>query len=62
MSRDRPIGRCPECGNVLKMEYVGPPDDPHDGKPFFCSGPCTIHESVCANAENKKIQTAITNM
>lgn len=33
MSRDRPIGRCPECGNVLKMEYVGPPDDPHDGKP-----------------------------
>lgn len=30
MSRDRPIERCPECGNVLKMEYVGPPDDPHD--------------------------------
>ncbi|MCJ1343678.1 Cytochrome c oxidase subunit 4 [Peltigera leucophlebia] len=30
MSRERPIGRCPECGNVLKMEYIGPPDDPHD--------------------------------
>ena len=21
--------RCPECGSVYKMEYVGPPDDPH---------------------------------
>ncbi|TVY90004.1 Cytochrome c oxidase subunit 4, mitochondrial, partial [Lachnellula willkommii] len=30
MSRDRPVERCPECGNVLKMEYVGPQDDPHD--------------------------------
>jgi len=29
MSRDRPVERCPECGNVLKMEYVGPQDDPH---------------------------------
>ncbi|MCJ1248854.1 Cytochrome c oxidase subunit 4 [Trapelia coarctata] len=29
MSRDRPVERCPECGNVLKMEYVGPVDDPH---------------------------------
>jgi len=29
MSRDRPIERCPECGNVLKMEYVGPTEDPH---------------------------------
>ena len=29
MSRDRPIERCPECGNVLKMDYVGPADDPH---------------------------------
>ncbi|KAL1635458.1 Cytochrome c oxidase subunit 4 [Diplodia intermedia] len=29
MSRDRPIERCPECGNVLKMEYVGPADDGH---------------------------------
>ena len=30
MSRDRPVERCTECGNVLKMEYVGPEDDPHD--------------------------------
>ena len=29
MTRERPIERCPECGNVLKMEYVGPEDDPH---------------------------------
>jgi len=29
MSRDRPVERCPECGNVLKMEYVGPTEDPH---------------------------------
>jgi cytochrome c oxidase subunit 5b len=29
MSRERPIERCPECGNVLKMEYVGPEADPH---------------------------------
>lgn len=30
MSRDRPVERCPECGNVLKMEYVGPQEDAHD--------------------------------
>ncbi|RDW94695.1 putative cytochrome c oxidase polypeptide iv [Coleophoma crateriformis] len=29
MSRDRPIERCPECGSVYKMEYVGPEDDGH---------------------------------
>ncbi|CAG8956388.1 hypothetical protein HYFRA_00003771 [Hymenoscyphus fraxineus] len=29
MSRDRPIERCPECGSVYKMDYVGPADDPH---------------------------------
>jgi cytochrome c oxidase subunit 5b len=29
MSRDRPIERCPECGNVLKMDYVGPTEDAH---------------------------------
>jgi cytochrome c oxidase subunit 5b len=28
-SRDRPIERCPECGSVYKMEYVGP-EDSHD--------------------------------
>jgi len=29
VTRDRPIGRCGECGNVVKMEYVGPQDDGH---------------------------------
>lgn len=29
MSRERPIERCPECGSVYKMEYVGPADDGH---------------------------------
>jgi len=29
MSRARPIERCPECGSVYRMEYIGPPDDPH---------------------------------
>lgn len=24
ISRDRPVERCPECGNVYKMEYLGP--------------------------------------
>lgn len=39
MSRDRPVERCIECGNVLKMEYVGPPDDPHAHRksPLLCS-------------------------
>ncbi|MCJ1467310.1 Cytochrome c oxidase subunit 4 [Pseudocyphellaria aurata] len=30
LSRDRPVGRCTNCGNVLKMNYVGPPGDPHE--------------------------------
>ncbi|KAH6661326.1 cytochrome c oxidase subunit VB-domain-containing protein [Truncatella angustata] len=29
MSRERPVERCPECGSVYKMEYVGPQDDHH---------------------------------
>ncbi|KAI4845087.1 hypothetical protein E4T45_07870, partial [Aureobasidium sp. EXF-8846] len=29
MSRDRPIERCPECGSVYKMDYVGPAES-HD--------------------------------
>lgn len=29
-SRDRPIERCPECGSVYQMEYVGPQDVHHD--------------------------------
>ncbi|KXT00321.1 hypothetical protein AC578_6464 [Pseudocercospora eumusae] len=29
VSRKRDVERCPECGSVYKMEYVGPPDDEH---------------------------------
>ncbi|KAI5856790.1 cytochrome c oxidase subunit VB-domain-containing protein [Durotheca rogersii] len=29
MSRERPVERCPECGSVYKMEYIGPQDDGH---------------------------------
>ncbi|KAK3339764.1 cytochrome c oxidase subunit VB-domain-containing protein [Lasiosphaeria hispida] len=29
MSRERPVERCPECGSVYKMEYVGPEVDHH---------------------------------
>ncbi|KAK4167764.1 cytochrome c oxidase subunit VB-domain-containing protein [Cladorrhinum sp. PSN259] len=29
MTRQRPIERCPECGSVYKMEYVGTQDDHH---------------------------------
>ena len=29
MSRDRPLERCPECGSVYNMDYVGPQEDPH---------------------------------
>ena len=31
LTRERPIERCPECGSVYKMEYVGPQDDHHHG-------------------------------
>ncbi|KAJ9262228.1 hypothetical protein DTO271D3_6136 [Paecilomyces variotii] len=29
VSRERPIERCMECGNVIKYNYVGPEEDPH---------------------------------
>ncbi|KJZ76854.1 hypothetical protein HIM_03731 [Hirsutella minnesotensis 3608] len=29
LSRERPIERCPECGSVYEMEYIGPQDDHH---------------------------------
>ena len=42
MSRDRPLERCPECGNCLKMDYVGPEHshdehghDTHGHRTFF---------------------------
>ncbi|KAL8743865.1 MAG: hypothetical protein Q9190_003819 [Brigantiaea leucoxantha] len=27
-TRKRPMERCPECGSVYLLEYIGPPDDP----------------------------------
>lgn len=30
ITRERPVERCPECGNVYKMEYLGPQDHGHD--------------------------------
>ncbi|KAK6338777.1 Cytochrome c oxidase subunit 4 [Orbilia brochopaga] len=30
LSRTRPIERCTECGNVIKMDYVGPEHSHHD--------------------------------
>lgn len=29
VSRDRPLERCGECGNVVKLNYIGPDEDPH---------------------------------
>ncbi|KAK3374610.1 cytochrome c oxidase subunit VB-domain-containing protein [Podospora didyma] len=29
MTRERPVERCPECGSVYKMQYLGPAEDPH---------------------------------
>jgi cytochrome c oxidase subunit 5b len=29
MTKDRPLERCPECGSVYKMDYVGAEDDHH---------------------------------
>lgn len=29
MTRERPVERCPECGGVYKMDYVGPEADHH---------------------------------
>jgi len=32
VSRSRPLERCPECGGVYKMSYIGPTDDHHHGE------------------------------
>lgn len=56
-SRDRPIERCPECGSVYKLEYVGPQDDGHghddhghhadgDGVHNFAGEPKTMADFV----------------
>ncbi|KAL8713286.1 MAG: hypothetical protein Q9220_002485 [cf. Caloplaca sp. 1 TL-2023] len=44
-SRERPVERCPECGSVYRMEYVGPPDDDHGHgrKSLFPSFPLSLY-------------------
>lgn len=39
ISKDRPIERCPECGSVYKMEYVGAEEEHHghDDRGFIFS-------------------------
>ncbi|KAK5128656.1 hypothetical protein LTR08_003928 [Meristemomyces frigidus] len=45
-SRDRPVERCPECGSVYKMEYVGPQDDGHGHGAHGGHGAHDVHEST----------------
>ena len=39
MTRKHPIGRCSECGSTYRLDYVGPPDDPHHHRESFFSLP-----------------------
>jgi cytochrome c oxidase subunit 5b len=41
LSRDRPQERCTHCGQVFKMEYIGP-EDPHHGHPPHVYEPQTF--------------------
>lgn len=34
MTVEYPVERCPECGSVYKIEYIGPPIDPHAHSKF----------------------------
>ncbi|KAH7307958.1 cytochrome c oxidase subunit VB-domain-containing protein [Stachybotrys elegans] len=46
LSRERPIERCPECGSVYKMEYVGPQDDHHHHHPPEFEEPKTFADYI----------------
>ncbi|KAK4246052.1 cytochrome c oxidase subunit VB-domain-containing protein [Corynascus novoguineensis] len=47
MTRERPVTRCTECGNVYKMEYVGPEHvDHHSHNPHNLEAPKTISDYV----------------
>jgi cytochrome c oxidase subunit 5b len=39
VSKERPIERCPECGNVYKMDYVGKPEAEGDHHHRTCHTP-----------------------
>jgi len=45
LSRDRPIERCTHCGQVFKMDYIGP-DDPHHGHPEPVYEPKTFADYI----------------
>ncbi|KAI9682978.1 MAG: Cytochrome c oxidase subunit 4 [Trizodia sp. TS-e1964] len=55
LSRERPVGRCIECGNVIKMDYIGPPVDhshghdpprPHQAFLLEITSPSDSHQQV----------------
>lgn len=62
LSLDRPIGRCFECGNVYKMDYIGP--DPHahhdEHGMFLLSAPWWIDVFGVRVLTNSVQTTAIT--
>ncbi|KAH7140848.1 cytochrome c oxidase subunit VB-domain-containing protein [Dactylonectria macrodidyma] len=46
LSKERPIERCPECGSVYKMDYVGPEDDHHHHHPPEFEEPKTFADYI----------------
>ncbi|QPC68320.1 hypothetical protein HYE67_010551 [Fusarium culmorum] len=46
ITRERPIERCPECGSVYKMDYVGPEDDHHHHHPPEFEEPKTFADYI----------------
>ncbi|CAG7556250.1 unnamed protein product [Fusarium equiseti] len=46
LTRERPIERCPECGSVYKMDYVGPQDDHHHHHPPEFEEPKTFADYI----------------
>ncbi|KAL6895396.1 cytochrome c oxidase subunit VB domain-containing protein [Trichoderma longibrachiatum] len=46
LSKERPVERCPECGSVYKMDYVGPEHDDHHHHPPEIEEPKTFADFV----------------
>ncbi|KAI5457590.1 cytochrome c oxidase subunit VB-domain-containing protein, partial [Mariannaea sp. PMI_226] len=46
ISKERPIERCPECGSVYKMDYVGPEHDHHHHHPPEIEEPKTFADFI----------------
>ncbi|EGE07378.1 hypothetical protein TEQG_06363, partial [Trichophyton equinum CBS 127.97] len=62
VSKDRPIERCSECGNTIKMDYVGPKEDPHAHGKSFVPGPHDTMNHTNASSNNQATTiTALTN-